>query len=190
MTTTNDTRTEAQRYLDHVTGALADLYTLATADDSDFDELVDLAHECEEAGEAAEMQGYDAADVAAEHWTAGLPSLSDSARYLARVVTEHEPDFDFSISDVDELREAGRERLYDYFLEFSTATPMAAGEFDAGQTCVKAVITVGGPYAAIHQFFGQSPVLVYRSWGDSLELPLRGDALSAYGYVLDCVLGC
>lgn len=76
----------------------------------------------------------------------------------------------------DEFQDRVNAAIDNYFLEITTATPMVRGEFDPDANCVKALITVGGPYCAVHQFFGDRPEVVF-SWGSTrATVELFGDS--------------
>lgn len=91
--------------------------------------------------------------------------------------------------DYNRFRDHLREAIDGYFLEVQTAVPMVNGELDAEQTCVKAVVTCGGPYCAIQQFFGETPRVVYRTFGGpNYETPLSCRAASVFDAFIEPLL--
>ena len=124
----------------------------------------------------------------ADDQDAAIAALTDEQRNALKDGLEYVSSSCFD-GDYNRFRDHLREAIDGYFLEVQTAVPMVNGELDAEQTCVKAVVTCGGPYCAIQQFFGETPRVVYRTFGGpNYETPLSCRAASVFDAFIEPLL--
>lgn len=142
---------EAKRYCHSVAHALESFGYLLDMDEETFEEI----KQAEESGE-------------------GVAALTEYQADLYATVLDRTCANDALSGDFDDFCDAVRTALDAYFLD------VQAAKSANGERSVRALVTVGGPYCDIRQFFDEEPEVFYRSGRHTARVALSYRARSVF----------